>query len=122
MLLSKVLFDVNSVTQNPNESKDKGILGDAYNNFTEDFKLAIMDSWNSITKDIHSGLASFGETIIKGLVQFLSPIVEWGCKSFIAYCVIIYYCTDGQDKKSVKMGITAIIIFILFEYIKGWVL
>jgi hypothetical protein len=122
LYLSKVLFGVNSVTSGDPSNPSRGILENAYNNFTEDFKTAIMESWHAIGKSIHDGLVTFGESVLKGLVFLLEPLVNFGCKSVILYCIIIYYCTDGQDKTTIKLGLKALLIFIIFEYLRGTIL
>jgi len=79
-----------------------GWVGDGIDWFGESFKKALID---------------FGKWLLQGLFDILSPFIEWGSKSVIVACIIIFYCT--QDKKAVSTGIKFFFIYIIFLMIRS---
>lgn len=92
-----------------NKIKDMDIIGgwagDQLNNFTDNFK---------------AGLNEIGHWIVTGFFEITTPFFNWGCKSIIVMCVIIYYCS--QDKKAISRGLWTMFAFILFFMLRSVVI
>lgn len=100
MLKNLIYFrhpNVNSVTSG--ESDGGGIV---LKWFTDGFKEQITNLF---------------QWILTGLFNILTPFIEWGCKIFIVWCVVLLYCSG--DKKNISSGLKCLLIYIVFFLIKG---
>jgi ABC-type proline/glycine betaine transport system permease subunit len=90
------------------ETEDKiigGWLGDGIDWLGENFK---------------KGLIEIVNWIITGLFNVLTPIINWGCKSIIVLCFIVYFCS--YDKRAISKAIWTFFIYILFFMLRSVVI
>lgn len=55
--------------------------------------------------------------IFKGIFIILTPFFEWGSKTIIIICCIMFYCT--RDKRLVTKGMKWFFVYIAFLMMRG---
>lgn len=55
--------------------------------------------------------------LLKGLFEFISPFVEWGCKTIIVGCALIYL--TSHERKYIATGLKWFLIFIVYCFLRG---
>lgn len=79
-------------------------------------------AWADISESFKEGLIDLLQEAGKGLINILTPIVEWGSKAALVVIILSIYCTDGEDKKMISKGILIFIVYVIFMSIRGAVL
>jgi hypothetical protein len=78
------------------------------------------ETFNWIGDQVKDSLKDFGSWLIHGLFDILSPFIEWGAKSIIVACIVIYFCTE--DKRAISTGMKFFFIYLIFMMIRGVIL
>lgn len=86
-----------------------GLVGDAIDNSADYFG-----------KKFRESLVDFGVWLLTGLFNIITPFVEWGSKSVIVVCIIIFYC--NKDRKAISVAIVWFFVYIIFMMIRGVVI
>lgn len=73
------------------------------------------ESW--FGEAFRTAFIDFVKWITNGIFDTLTPFVEWGCKIFIVWCVVLLYCSG--EKKNISSGLKCLLIYIIFFLIKG---
>lgn len=97
------LMIVSSVITNGEEGEIVGgLVGDAVDWLGNKTRESILD---------------FFRWLLTELFNFLQPFLEWGCKSIIVVCILIYYCTN--DKRATSVGMKWFFVYLIFCMIRG---
>jgi hypothetical protein len=75
---------------------------------------------DSFVDNIKKGLLEIGNWIVEGFFKLTSPFADYGIKSLIVVCFVVYYCS--QDNRAISTGIKWIMIYILYILIRSVVL
>lgn len=110
MLLQRLIW----LTATPTPEPDKGW----FEEFIERGRQSRTDADTKIIDGVF-GQWLKGELIelLKDAFNFISPIVDWGCKLIIASCVLIFLIT--YERKYVATALKWFLIFIIYCFIKG---
>lgn len=102
-IVNQTMIKLMILTMSTGEDKVVGgLVGDTFDWFGDKTKESI---------------SNFSLWLITSLFNFLQPFVEWGSKSIIVICILIYYCT--HDKKASSVGMKWFFIYLVFCMIRG---
>jgi hypothetical protein len=73
----------------------------------------ISQDYGAIMKWVTDGLTYVG----KSLLNCLDPFLNWGCKTIIVACYLIFYCSG--ERKYIATGLKFGIIFVIYCEIWG---
>ena len=78
-----------------------GLLGDSLNGFVDSFKAGLIE-------------------IARWLFEIITPFIDWGSKSVIIICLVIFYLSG--DPKAISTSIKAFFVYLIFMMIRSVVI
>ena len=70
-----------------------------------------------IGKEISEGIKEGVMWLVHALLYVSSPIIEWGCKFSIVFCIIIYF--GSKEEKYISSAIKWCLVFVVFCAIRS---
>lgn len=86
------------------------------NTITADESGLIQNIFGWMGDSIKDGLVSFCNWALSSLLTFTEPFYNWGCKSIIVICILIFFLTG--DKKTLTTALKTFFVFIFLYMMK----